>query len=208
MYCLSRSSDAAAHRASRAPDCHHVTSWAAIAAPIDQPTMRRGGQVDEGRHVKPAFRCPDIGKVRDPFAIGCGRVESRDRVRWQQRCPYADRPNRAADGALQGHAFRACSRINRSIRGKSAEYLSGCKVVPHPRGAIRFITTTEARANLAPTYSSLRLRWLRCRVSQAQKPPRATPSASHIQFAGQISQCSAMKPNLTSIPSLSRPLHF
>jgi hypothetical protein len=34
-----------------------------------------GEQIDDGSHIEPTFRCPDIGEVGDPFAVGSGRFE-------------------------------------------------------------------------------------------------------------------------------------
>jgi hypothetical protein len=31
-----------------------------------------GEEVDDGGHIEPAFRCPDIGEVSDPFAVWSG----------------------------------------------------------------------------------------------------------------------------------------
>jgi hypothetical protein len=61
-----------------------VTSWATIVALIDQPTTRREIEedqktvqwpvfptnIDDGRHIQPAFSRPDVGEVGDPFAVG------------------------------------------------------------------------------------------------------------------------------------------
>ncbi len=59
------------------------------------------------------------------------------------------------------------------------------------------------------TSSSRIYRSLRGRVSQAWKPLRDTPSASHIQLTGQAPRCFATNPNITAGPWRSRrPLFF
>jgi hypothetical protein len=34
-----------------------------------------GEEVDDRGHIEPAFRCPEIGEVSDPFAVGGGGFE-------------------------------------------------------------------------------------------------------------------------------------
>jgi hypothetical protein len=33
-------------------------------------------EIDDRGYIEPAFRCPDIREVSDPFAVGCGRFEA------------------------------------------------------------------------------------------------------------------------------------
>jgi len=33
-------------------------------------------EIDDGLYIEPAFRCPNIGEVSDPFAVWCGRFEA------------------------------------------------------------------------------------------------------------------------------------
>ena len=62
-----------------APDCHHqgvgheLGRHLSTHRPADD-TPRE--QVDHGSHIEPAFRCPHIGKVSNPFAVGGGRFEA------------------------------------------------------------------------------------------------------------------------------------
>ncbi|MDA9440800.1 hypothetical protein XH98_17220 [Bradyrhizobium sp. CCBAU 51745] len=57
---------------------------------------------------------------------------------------------------------------------------------------------------LPPSSSSLRDLALGERFSQAWKPDRNTPSASHSHATGQIARCFAMKTNFMSLPSRRR----
>ena len=34
-----------------------------------------GEEIDDGGHIEPALRCPHIGEVSNPFAVGSGRFE-------------------------------------------------------------------------------------------------------------------------------------
>jgi hypothetical protein len=34
-----------------------------------------GEEIDDGRHIEPAFRRPDVREVSNPFAVGSGRFE-------------------------------------------------------------------------------------------------------------------------------------
>jgi len=74
-----------------------------------------GEQIDDGRHIEPAFRRPDVGEVGNPFAVGSGRLKGpvehigsdgrRRPFTWigRQATPSRSRP-------------QAWSRISRSIR--------------------------------------------------------------------------------------------
>src|SRR5450830_1785288 len=61
-----------------APDRHHqrvsdeLGRHCSTHRPANHPPRE---QIDDGRHIEPAFRRPDIGEVSDPFAIGSGRFE-------------------------------------------------------------------------------------------------------------------------------------
>src|SRR4051812_49274943 len=57
---------------------------------------------------------------------------------------------------------------------------------------------------LAPIVSSSRALQLGERASQAWKPDRETPSASHSHATGQMPRCFAMKTNFIALPSRSR----
>ena len=41
--------------------------------PADDPPRE---EIEHGRHVKPALRCPDAGEVSDPFAVGSRGLEA------------------------------------------------------------------------------------------------------------------------------------
>jgi hypothetical protein len=68
----------------------------------------------------------------------------------------------------------------------------------------------EEIADLAAsaTVSSLRDLTLGDRFSQAWKPDRDTPIASHSHATGQMFRCFAMKTNFMSLPSRRRPRPF
>ena len=48
--------------------CHRSAHRPADHAPREQ--------IDHGSHIEPALRCPDIGEVSDPFAVGSGGFEA------------------------------------------------------------------------------------------------------------------------------------
>jgi hypothetical protein len=41
-----------------------------------RPNHTAGEEIDDGRHIEPALRCPHIREVSDPFAVGSGRFEA------------------------------------------------------------------------------------------------------------------------------------
>ena len=53
-----------------------VTSWACHLSTHRPADRAPGEQIDDGSHMEPAFRCPHIGEVGDPFAVGSGRFEA------------------------------------------------------------------------------------------------------------------------------------
>ena len=61
------------------PDRHHqgvgdeLRRHRCVHRPTDHPARE---QIDDGGHIEPTLRCPDIGKVGDPFAVGSGGVEA------------------------------------------------------------------------------------------------------------------------------------
>ena len=63
---------------SSAPDCHderigdELRCHGRAHRPAHHPP---GEQIDDGSHVKPAFRRPDVGKICNPFAVGRWRIE-------------------------------------------------------------------------------------------------------------------------------------
>ena len=104
-------------------------------------------QIDHGCHVEPAFRGPDIGEVRDPFAVGCRRFEAAvEHVRSDgARLPLTQvgrqtTPARPCFEGLQPH--QSLDPV------QSAQHAFGGKVVPHPPGAVGPVAAKEARANL------------------------------------------------------------
>jgi hypothetical protein len=60
------------------PDCHYhrvgdeLCRHRGLHRPADHTP---GEQVDDGGHVEPTLRRPDIGKVGNPFAVGSGCFE-------------------------------------------------------------------------------------------------------------------------------------
>jgi hypothetical protein len=61
-----------------APDRHHqrvgdeLGGHRSAHRPADHAP---GEEIDDGRHIEPAFRCPDVGEVSDPFAVWSRRLE-------------------------------------------------------------------------------------------------------------------------------------
>ena len=60
------------------PDRHHqrvgheLCRHRCIHRPADHAT---GEQIDDGSNIEPTFRCPHIGEVGNPFAVGSGRLK-------------------------------------------------------------------------------------------------------------------------------------
>ena len=124
-------------------------------------------QIDDGRHIEPAFRRPDIGEVGDPFAVGRGGFEAAvEHVRSDgARLPLTQigrqaTPSRACFEGLQPHQSLDPMQ--------SARHSFGSKVVPHPPGAVGPVAAEEACANLrAELFIARGCARLRGRVSQA-----------------------------------------
>ena len=61
------------------PDCHHqgVGDELGRHRGVHRPANHTAGEeIDDGSHIEPALRCPHIGEVSDPFAVGSGRFEA------------------------------------------------------------------------------------------------------------------------------------
>jgi len=106
-----------------------------------------GEEVDDGRHIEPALRRPDVGEVRDPFAVGSrgfeGAVEhvgsdGGDLPLAQVRRQAT--PARACFKALQPH--QSLDPV------QAAAHAIGQQVAPHPPGAIGAVARQEACAHL------------------------------------------------------------
>ena len=81
-------------------------------------------------------------------------------------------------------------------------------VAPDTAGAVGPVAGEEARPHPGAGLLVVLARLLGGRVSQAWKPERETPSASHIHRTGQIPRCFATKANFIALPSRSRPRPF
>jgi len=61
------------------PDRHHqgISDELGRHRCVHRPADHTAGeQIDDGGHIEPALRCPHIGEVSDPFAVGSGRFEA------------------------------------------------------------------------------------------------------------------------------------
>jgi hypothetical protein len=60
------------------PDRHHQSIGDELCRHrcAHRPTDHTAGEeIDDGSHIEPAFRRPDVGEVGNPFAVGSGRFE-------------------------------------------------------------------------------------------------------------------------------------
>ena len=65
------------------PDCHHqgVGDELGRHRGVHRPANHTAGEeIDDGSHIEPALRCPHIGEVSDPFAVGSGGFEAIEHV--------------------------------------------------------------------------------------------------------------------------------
>jgi hypothetical protein len=132
------------------PDCHHqgVGDELGRHRCAHRPANHTAGElIDDGSHIEPALRCPHIGEVSDPFAVGSGRfeapIEHVGSDGGDLPLPQIGRqstPSRARFKGLQPH--QSFDPV------QPARYPFGEQVVPHPPGAIGPIAAQEARANL------------------------------------------------------------
>jgi hypothetical protein len=155
-------------------------------------------QIDHGRRIEPALGRPDVGEVSNPLLVrpgGC-KLPIQNVHGSDLAIAFVLRQTSAPWPRPQG-----LGRINRSIR---------CR--PHSTPSASRSRQTRRAPSLArklaftcwPTVSSLR----DLTLSQAWKPDRDTPNASHSHATGQIFRCFAMKTNFMSLPSQSRPRPF
>src|SRR6202043_3700875 len=106
-----------------------------------------GEEIDDGSHIKPAFRRPDIREVSNPFAIGSGRFEA------------TVEHIRSDGGGLPLTQFRRQATPSRTCfeslePHQSLDPMQAARhpfrqhVVPNAPGAVRPIARKEAGANL------------------------------------------------------------
>jgi hypothetical protein len=165
-----------------------------------------GEQVDDGGHVEPSLGGPDVGEVGDPLLVRRRCLE----LRGPGGCRHGWRRSPVSFGSAGVAAEPAALLAHQPLDAVQAAR-------PDPRPARRArhdgrhrcgrcLEAADRSGRRAPRRSASR-RWA-LRLSQAWKPDRETPSASHIHATGQIPRCFAMKANLISSPSRSRPRLF
>jgi hypothetical protein len=132
-------------RFASSPDCHHegvghkLRRHFGLHRPADYAPRE---QVDDGRHIDPALRRPNIREVSDPFAVGSrgfeGAVEhvGCDSVRLTlPRIGRKAAPSRSRPESLQAHqSFNTVQSARHTL----------CKqVVPYLRGVRAYVATLK-----------------------------------------------------------------
>src|SRR4051812_43915196 len=136
------------------PDRHHqrigdeLRSHRRTHRPADDTTRE---QIDHGRNVEPSLRCPDVGEVCDPAAVGSwGSKGAIEHVRsdggglpvtyvgWQPT------PARACFEPMLPH--QSLDPMQPAV------YAVGQQIVPYAPGAVGSIAADEARPYLGREY--------------------------------------------------------
>ena len=164
-------------------------NWAVIPALIDQPTMPGARQIDHGRHIEPAFGRPDVGEGirRDPTSGSAARPRTAGPEGSTAPPRSGDRPSSCGrrPGAVAAPARPAGASAVRSGAGRIRRRPPADHARPRRAPSVRSLARKLA-FTCWPTASSLRDLALGDRFSQAWKPDRDTPNASHSHATGGI----------------------
>ncbi len=115
--------------------------------PADDPA---GEEIDDGRHVEPALRRPDIREVCNPAAVGSWSIEAAVERRWVRRRSPTVPPDRAAGDAVVGApAEPEAASIARSNAIRTARHRQACRATPALRH--RFCRSRRSAASTART---------------------------------------------------------
>ena len=197
-------------RLAASPDRHdqrvgdELRRHAGAHRPADHPARE---QIDDGGHIEPALRGPDVGEVGNPLPVGSRCFEAAvehigsdgGRLPLTQIGRQAP-PSRTRSESLQPH--QSLDPV------QSAGYPLGEQIVPHPPGTIGPVAREEAgtdlRADILIAPAALTARSCQPRIKPT---PRDTERPAQ-PFRRPDPRCFAMKPNFISIPSRSRPRLF